>query len=359
MSVFESTSIDKNFDYIIEDLNKMKEITLSKFNKLEESTGLSKIQHLKPLKIDSFSARLTEKKDFWDYKPVLRVEWKGYDTDKYIKEHGISKGIRFEENYHYVYIYFDESNNESLDNMFEFINKIADSDKNTHEENIEKVNTNRATEKKVFDILEQIGINNTYYGYKTSRSRDTSKMYYNFPSEIKKQIPTIYSESKLDDLRKSLIERVKKIWHDEVYKMKKQRQEKEKQEKEKEHNKKLALLLAKYDLELTDSWDDLLDKIIDKNKYLRLAHYLEENRNNWTDGFSFAESGLNNFSIENDVDQDIMDNIQSHMYENWGGDGRVFRDCTYNYSVIYGMAAEKDIHLYKDYEVVKEHVEDY
>ncbi|MCR8641423.1 hypothetical protein NV379_02025 [Paenibacillus sp. N1-5-1-14] len=357
MSVFESTSIDKNFDSVIEDLNKLKEITINNYIKLEESTELSKIQRLQPLRIESFSVRLAEKKDCWNYKPVLRVEWNGYDTDKYIKENGLAKGIRFEENYHYVYIYFDETNSESLDSLIEFVKMIAESEKNIHEENIEKAKVNRSTEKKVFDILKQIGINETYYGYKTSRSRDTSKMYYAFPSEIKKQIPTYYSDSKLEDLCKSIIDKVKNIWNDEVNKMKKQRLEKEKQEKEKESNKKLALLLAKYDLDLTDSWNELLDKIIEKNKYLRLAHYLEENRNDWTDGFSFAEAGLRNFSVENEVDQDIIDNIESHMYEDWDGDGRVFRDCKYNYSIIYGMAAEQDPQLYKDYEIVKEEVE--
>ncbi|GMX64555.1 hypothetical protein Elgi_38240 [Paenibacillus elgii] len=359
MSVFESTSIDKNFDYVIEDLKKLKEITINNYKKLEESTELSKIYHLQKLRIESFRVRLAEKKDYWNYRPVLRVDWDGYDTDKYIKENGLAEGIRFEENYHYVYIYFDESNNVSLESMIEFIKKIAESDKCVHEENIEKVKINRSTEKKVFDILKQIGINDTYYGYKTSRSRDTSKMYYSFPSEIKKQIPTSYSDSKLEDLTKSILDKMKQIWNAEINKLKKQRLDKEKQEKEKESNKKLALLLAKYDLELTDSWEELFDKIIEKNKYLRLAHYLEENRNDWNDGFSFAEAGLRNFSVESDVDQEIVDNIQSHMYENWGGDGRVFRDCTYNYSVIYNMAAEQDPQLFKDYEIVKEEVVDF
>ncbi|MNX98846.1 hypothetical protein D3C86_1312710 [compost metagenome] len=183
-------------------------------------------------------------------------------------------------------------------------------------------------------------------------------MYYSFPSEIRKQIPTQYSVTRLDDLRKSLSEKIKKIWNDEIFKMKQKRIEKEKAEKEKEQNKKLALLLAKYDLELTDSWGDLEDVIINRNKYLRLAFYLEKNRKDWTSGHDYAETGLSCFNAESEIDHKIEEDISSCMYENWDGDGRVFRDCAYNYSVLYGIAAEQDPQLYKDFEVVRQNVEE-
>lgn len=360
MTVFESSSLERNFDLLIEDLNKMKEIASNKFKKLEESTGLTKIQHLQKLRLESFSVRLATKHDGWSNdKPILRVEWNGYDIDKFIEENCLAKGIHFERNWHYVYIYFKEDSTDSLENMVTFIEAMAQADKETHKQNVEKVRINQTTEKRLFDILEQVGISSTYYGYKTSRSRDTTKMYYSFPSEIRKQIPTNYSETRLDDLRKSLIDKVKKIWNDETYKMKQKRMEKEKAEKEKEQNKKLALLLAKYDLELTDSWEDLEDVIINKNKYLRLAYYLEKNRNDWTSGYDYAESGLSCFRAESEIDHKIEEDIESYMYDNWGGDGRVFRDCTYNYSVLYHMAAEQDLQLYKDFEVVKQNIEQF
>ncbi|KAA9007289.1 hypothetical protein F4V43_02035 [Paenibacillus spiritus] len=359
MGVWESDTLEKNFNEIIKEIEKMKDITTSKFKKLEESTGLTKIQKFTPLHLSTFSARLSEKSEWWDSKPILRVEWKGYDTDKYIEQKGMAKGMRFEKNYHYVYIYFDETDTTQLDSLILFINAIAESEKETHIENVEKLKINQATEKKVFDILEQIGISSSYYGYKTNRSKDTTKMYYNFPSEIKKQIPTQYSENRLEELRKSVIEQIKKIWNTQVIKMREERVKKEKIEKEKEQNKKLALLLAKYDLELDDSWDDLLSAIVKQNKYLRLAHYLEKNRNDWSNGCDYAETGLGYFNVENELDQDIEDDIYSYTGENWNGDGRVFRDCNYNFSVLYNIVADQDPQLYKDYEVVKANIEEY
>jgi len=118
------------------------------------------------------------------------------------------------------------------------------------------------------------------------------------------------------------------------------------------------LLLAKYDLDLTQDWEDLLDIVINKNKYLYLAYYLEKNRGDWNDGYSYAETGLDNFTIENELDQDIHNDIYSYI-ENWDGDGRVFRDCNYNYSYLYGIVADLESDLYKDFQVIKENVKDY
>lgn len=125
-------------------------------------------------------------------------------------------------------------------------------------------------------------------------------------------------------------------------------------------NKKLALLLAKYDLDLDSEWEDLLYAVIGKNKYLHLAHYLRKNRGNWNDGCSYAETGLLGFEVETEQDQKIYDNIY-HYIENWCDymDGRCFRDCEYSYDVLYGIAEEQNSDLYKDYQVIKENVNDY
>lgn len=358
MGVWESQSIEKNFDEIVQEIEKMKELTTSKFKKLEESTGLAKIKHLAPLKLAEFSVRRSEHRDGWyNDKPILRVEWNNSDIDKLVQQGGLLNGVNYKQNWHYTYVFFDEIKSDALEKMINFISAIADTDKDIHLKNVEKVKSNKETETKVFDLLKEVGIRNSYYGYKTGRSRNTTELYYNFPSEIRKQIPTQYSENRLEELKKSLVDQIKKIWNDEVYKMKQVRVNKEKEEKEKEYNKKLALLLAKYDLELTDSWKELNEAIIDRNKYLRLAHCLEANRNDWTDGYSYAESGLSNFVTKSDLDNKIYDDISSYIYDKWDGDGRVFRDCEYNYSVIYSIAAKEDPQLYKDYQTVQEHLE--
>ena len=91
-----------------------------------------------------------------------------------------------------------------------------------------------------------------------------------------------------------------------------------------------------------------------------MAYYLEKNRNDWNDGCTYAEIGLRNFNIENELDQKIYDDIIHYIY-NWGDymDGRCFRDCKYNYSELYDIVAEQDPDLYKDFQVIIENISDY
>jgi hypothetical protein len=95
-------------------------------------------------------------------------------------------------------------------------------------------------------------------------------------------------------------------------------------------------------------------RIVSKNKYLCLAYWLEQNRNDWNDGYSFAETGLDSFTIETETDELIYKDIQSYM-DDWGGDGRVFRDCEWNYGVLYGMVEDEE--LMKDFETVQKFID--
>ena len=107
-------------------------------------------------------------------------------------------------------------------------------------------------------------------------------------------------------------------------------------------SRRIALCL-KYQLDpVATTQSDLLELLLGKNKYLRLAYYLEKNRGDWNDGPSYAECGLNGFTIETPDDQLIYDDINGYISD-WDGDGRVFRDCTWNYSRIYAEFVSEEL----------------
>lgn len=83
--------------------------------------------------------------------------------------------------------------------------------------------------------------------------------------------------------------------------------------------------------------DRAVDYLLSKDKYLKLAHYLCLNRGDWSEGHTYAEIGLEGFVAEDDTDRAITEEIWGLINE-WDGDGRCFRDCTWNYDVLYGMA---------------------
>jgi len=170
----------------------------------------------------------------------------------------------------------------------------------------------------------------------------------NWYCELIRLIPmTTNSEQYFLDIKNKKLEEIKK------WELEEENKEKIRIEKL-EKNKELMRICKKYDIKVEDSSYSLLNCILSKNKYLSLAHFLEKNRNDWNDGYSYAETGLRRFSIENPIDQEIVGCING-LISNWDGDGRCFRDCKWNYDEIFSLV--EDIELMKDYNYVKENVE--
>lgn len=133
-------------------------------------------------------------------------------------------------------------------------------------------------------------------------------------------------------------------------------QNKRAEEVKSRENKRLntiATFRVKYNLEPDAEFDDILDALLMKDKYLSLAHYLQKNRGDWNDGYSYAETGLGYFTVETPEDIKIEREI-SDLITNWDGDGRCFRDCTYNYDYLFGLVIERNKDLYLDYQKLME-----
>ena len=110
-----------------------------------------------------------------------------------------------------------------------------------------------------------------------------------------------------------------------------------------------VVLAAKYGCEP----DNLVETMLGLNKYLKLAYALEQNRNDWNDGCYYAKCGLRAFEAVTREDVEVVTDLTQYV-DNWDGDGRVFRDCTWNYSRLYDKAAKESPDLYKDFETLRE-----
>jgi hypothetical protein len=136
------------------------------------------------------------------------------------------------------------------------------------------------------------------------------------------------------------------------------------QEKEREENKikiqeenlhKLAVLKVKYNMDAMASKEDILDAILSSDKYLRLAYFLLANRNDWSEGYSLAETGLDGFEIQSDEDKEIYKCLNDILTdEDPDYDGRVFRDCEWNYGVLFAKVSPE---LRADYEIINNMIE--
>ncbi|QFP93458.1 UNVERIFIED_ORG: hypothetical protein Xoosp15_193 [Xanthomonas phage Xoo-sp15] len=358
-TVWNHNSVEKNFDELAKEMDKMKELTLAHIQKTEEMVGIKPKQNLKTLHSNSVEVKRTTGTGYYDKSLYvsIKVPKAAYEA---IEDKTIIAGYNFNETYSDIHFKLKiiESNKDRVEDFKKIIHAIGSLDLLTHLENINITKENNQLLTNIFNLLEKAGIRTSYYGYKTKRSSKQSQQYYNFPSEIRGQISTSYREDALEVCKQELLKQVDNIWNQEMKKIEDERKEKEKAEKEKKDNRTLALLLAKYDLDIEQDWDDLLQAIIEKNKYLFLAHRLEQNRGDWTSGCDYAESGLDNFTIETEQDKKIHEDIYYYI-STWDQhmDGRVFRDCTYDYGTIFGIAADSDSDLYTDYETVKQKVD--
>ena len=126
---------------------------------------------------------------------------------------------------------------------------------------------------------------------------------------------------------------------------------KEEEQKKLTTDRALGVWIGKLGLPLESSWYDIKEAVLAKDKYLRLAVYLALNRGDWNDGPSYAETGLQGFKVETDTDRAIYDDINGHIVD-WDGDGRVFRDCEWNYDRISALAKPEVVALYSELKLV-------
>ncbi|UXQ89065.1 hypothetical protein Thu_222 [Bacillus phage Thurquoise] len=358
-TVWNHNSVEKNFNEMVKEMDKFKELTLTHIKKTEDLVGIKPKKNLKTLHIHGVEVKRTTGTGYYDkslYVSII-IPKAAYEA---IEDKTIISGFPFSDAYSNIHfkLKIAESNKERVEEFKKIIHAIGSLDLLTHLENINIAKENDQLVTNIFNLLDKAGIRRSHYGYKTKRSSKQTELYYNFPGEIRAQVATNYRGDTLEERKKELLKQVDNIWNQEMKKVEDERREQEKAEKEKKDNRTLALLLAKYDLDIEQDWDDLLQAIIEKNKYLFLAHRLEQNRGDWTSGCDYAESGLNNFTIETEEDTKIHEDIYYYI-STWDRhmDGRVFRDCEYDYGTIFGIAAEKDSDLYTDYETVKQKVD--
>ncbi len=224
-------------------------------------------------------------------------------------------------------------------------------------------NNNTMLHQKVTELMKRLGVADIFYKseYKTSRStRPTSVQYRaGYLEDLDRIAPKSRQVTALLNSKpKELLSTLQRQYEEVLRKAQEKERAKIREQQEAEKVHQLALLRAKYtpDNAMSDA-DDILDGILAKDKYLRLAHYLQMNRNDWNDGYSFAGQGLRGFDVETSEDSEIVSCLQEIINKEDSPDGRYFRDCKYSYSYLFGKV--EDTVLYDDYRKVESLIERY
>lgn len=224
----------------------------------------------------------------------------------------------------------------------------------THKTNLAAIENNKLVKEKVAFVMGQIGMPTTYSKtyYKTNRSRTptTETVRAGWFDDVQRIAVSDGYEAKIS-AAKQAFESLKKKAAQEIEELCKQEQVKEKEEKAKKEVLAKARLQVKYGLTEDSDWDEVLEALDKKDKYFMLARAMNDVRNDWSDGFGRVEWALSKFVVETEEDKEIEADIQSCL-DSEEDDGRIFRDTTYNYNVLY---AKVDEDLMRDYETLKEY----
>ena len=233
------------------------------------------------------------------------------------------------------------------------VSEWRDKAEKIHASNMGAMANNKKARDRIESAMSAIGIPLTYttYEYKTKRSREKTATNHlaGYRGDIGRWLPTDDSYEvemkRYTELEKQIDEFEKKMLAEE----RQQAAEKERREQEEIRKRKadleLVALLARYKLPIEADEYGLFDAIVESDKYLLLAHYMQANRNDWNDGPSRAQYGLNGFSVETEVDREIYEHVSDRI-NNWDGDGRVFRDMEWSYDKIFELVP---VDVYADY----------
>jgi hypothetical protein len=229
-----------------------------------------------------------------------------------------------------------------------------------HQANIPAIENNLKVREKITQIMKDIGIPNNYSTseFKTQRSRTKTTTTHSagYLGDLQRNVPVSDEKDRMLTLIKSAEDSLKR--HADTLKgtIRKELQEAEKTEKAKKEVLAKARLQVKYNLDDDFEWSDVLEVLDSKDKYFKLARAMEDTRNDWNDGYGRVQYAISGFEVVTEEDKEIFEEIYnlSHEYEDI--DGRVFRDCEYNYSFLYGKVSEE---IMRDYETLKEYYEVY
>lgn len=231
----------------------------------------------------------------------------------------------------------------------------------SHEENIPKIENNKQIHEYLTNLMIGYGFpkevseqirTSSRWNAKIKTITKTAGWKQDVDSNIKRDDGFSFVQTRYDSFLKD-IEKYKAEF------LKKEQEEIRKQEAEAKKikdDKQKAVLIVKYGLDYEAGWDELLDAILEKDRYLPLAYGMECTRNNWADGFDDAIDAIHSFISVTEDDHDMRESLMDLIEDNDLEDGRIFRDCDYNYGHVYGLVNEE---VYKDFEIVHPHVKEF
>lgn len=249
---------------------------------------------------------------------------------------------------------FYESNIKTLDDVKKYRDKYElefNEIKEKHELNIPIIENNLKVYEQAIKFMQDLGLSKSE-SYQKRRYGKTYSRTAEWVNSINSMIPTTDNFISCESAYKSRIYSLDNI----EQKIKNENYRIEQKAKKEQEKKVQEVKLIKFGLELKEKFKDLLDEIytasyfrnflLNKDKFLCLAYAMESTRNDWNDGCYAVEDKLYLLDQSIELEKKIYNELQELCSD--FEDGRCFRDCQYNYSVLYDMVDEDILRLWQE-----------
>ncbi len=232
-----------------------------------------------------------------------------------------------------------------------------------YKENLLICENNRKVKEVALAFLIKLGFKEKKYDYASSRKKNKEWVSSAWFGEFQNHfvVSCDYTWNEFQRWAKQQIDGVKKYNLEKEIETKRVAEEQVIKLKAAEKTALIVKIVEKYKLDFNEpipNVGDVILRLAEKNKYLFLAYYLFLNRSDWNDGSNYASIGIGRFcdfpatGIDNDIISCITD-----LINDWEGDGRVFRDCEWNYDRLFSIVKEQDPELNADWEKLLIHRE--
>ncbi|TXH35244.1 MAG: hypothetical protein E6Q98_15735 [Rhodospirillaceae bacterium] len=231
-------------------------------------------------------------------------------------------------------------------------------DVEAHEKNRPAMEINKVIRLRIESLMAEVGMPAKWSERDTkSRARypRSITMEAGYLNDLRKHVPTDDGF----DYATSTYERLKRDYdaYAEAGKLEDQQaqsarqQAEERRKAERRANLELAAIILRYDLDPDSDWQDILDALRTKDQRLDLAVAMRRVRGDWSDGPGPVSVALDRFKIVTDQDKEIANDIVGCL-NSWDGDGRTFRDTSWNYDRLF--ASVEDTQLSADIQLAYE-----
>ena len=230
----------------------------------------------------------------------------------------------------------------------------------THEANIEAIENNKLAIEAIVTFMTDIGIPSTW-SERDEKSRKAIKPWIThvagYEDDIKRNVKIWdgFSQSNYDNLKKKYEKYASDSLEKAALAEKKKEQEEADRLKKRMDDIELAKIIVRYGFDNEYEWDNILLALRYKDQRLNLAIAMRETRADWNEGYYRVKDALDEFTVKNEEDQEIYDDVSSYL-EDEDVDGRVFRDCEWNYNRLFDSIADQQ--LVKDASLALNNAED-